>query len=76
MLCRALLIPKNSHISRSVFCDASRVSTWISPAKDESSSGGILSISMSIGNSPLSLVAALRGLSNERVFPLGLIHFS
>ena len=46
-------------ISRLVFCDASCVLTWIPFYKDESSISGILSISISIGNSPLSLDAAL-----------------
>ena len=39
--------------------------TWISSTKDKSSIGGMLSISISVGNSPLSLVAALKDLSNE-----------
>ena len=59
MFCRALSIAKNSHISKLVFCDASRVITRISSAKGESSFRGILSISKSVGNSSLSLVAAL-----------------
>ena len=36
----------------------------MSSTKDESSSGGMLSICKSVGNSPLSLVAALKDLSN------------
>ena len=51
-------------MSSLVFCDASRVLTGISSTKDESSSRGILSISISVGNSRLSLVAALKDLSN------------
>ena len=46
MLCKALSIPKNSHMSRLVFSDASRVLTRISSTKDESSSSGMLSISI------------------------------
>ena len=53
ILCKALSIPKNSRISRSVFCDAARILTWIPSIKDESSSSGILSISKSVGNSVL-----------------------
>ena len=64
MLCKDLSIPKNSHMSRLVFCDASRVLTEISSTKDESSSRGIFSISISVGNSCLSLIAALKDLSN------------
>ena len=64
MLYQALLIPKNSRMSRSVFCDASRVSTLISSTKDERSSRGILSISISVSNSCPSLVAALKDLPN------------
>ena len=57
-------IPKNSRISRSVFWDAPRVLTWISSTKDESSSSGMLSISISVGNATLSLVAAIKDLSS------------
>ena len=64
MPCRALLILKSSRMLRSVFCDASRVLTLTSSTKDESSARGILSISYSVGNSRLSLVAALKGFSN------------
>ena len=64
MLCKALSIPRNSCILRSVFYDASPVLTWMSSAKDKSSFRGICSISKSVGNSPLSLVAALKDLSN------------
>ena len=60
---------------RSVFCDTSRVLTCDTSrvltcdtsrvlTKDESFISGILSISISVGNSRLSLVAALKGLSN------------
>ena len=64
MLCRALLIPENNRMSRSVFCDASRVLIQISLTSVESSSRGILSISKSVGNSRLNLLAALTDLSN------------
>ena len=64
MLCRALLIPENYRMSRSVFCDASRVLIQISLTSVESSSRGILSISKSVGNSRLNLLAALTDLSN------------
>ena len=64
MFCKASLIPKNSRMSRSLFCDASRILTSISSTKDERSSRGILSISISVGNSCLSLVAALKVTSN------------
>ena len=64
MLCMALLIPKHSRISRSVFFDACCVLTWISSTKDESSSSGMLSIPKPVGNSLLSLVAALKDLSS------------
>ena len=64
MFCTAVSILSNCCISRSVFCDASRVLTWISSTKDESSSGGMLSICKSVGNSPLIIVAALKDLSN------------
>ena len=64
MFCKALLIPKNSRMSRSLFCDASRILTLISSTKDERSSRGILSISISVGNSCLSLAAALKVTSN------------
>ena len=68
MLCKTLLIPENSRIWSSVFCDASCVLIWISSAKDESSINGILPISMSVclsvGNPSLSLVAALKDISN------------
>ena len=64
MLCRVLSIPKKSRISRSVFCDASRVLAWISSTKDKNFSSGIFSISKSVGNSRLSLVAALKDLSS------------
>ena len=63
MLCRALSIPKNSRMFMSVFSDASRVLTWISSTKPESSSGGILSISKSVSNSLLSIAAALKDLT-------------
>ena len=63
-LCKALSNPKNSRISRSIFCDASRVLTWITSTKDESSPSGIFYISKSVGNSVLSLVAALNDLSS------------
>ena len=62
MLCKGLSIHKISCMSRSVFCDASRVLTQISSTKDQSSSWGILAISISVGNSRLSLVAALEDL--------------
>ena len=55
----ALSILKSSCISRSAICDASRVSTWICSGKDESSISGTLSISMSVGNQRLNLIAAL-----------------
>ena len=42
MGCKALLVSKNSHIPRSAFCDASRVLTWISSTKDETSISGTL----------------------------------
>ena len=64
MFCRALLIPENYRMSRSVFCDASRVLIQISLTSVESSSRGILSISKSVGNSRLNLLAALTDLSN------------
>ena len=38
----------NSCISRSVFCDVSRVLTWIPSAKDESIITGTVSISKSV----------------------------
>ena len=62
MLGKVLLIPKNYRMLRSVFCDAFRVLnfTWISSPKDESSISGRLSISISFGNSRLSLLAALK----------------
>ena len=64
-LCKALSNPKNSRIStRSIFCDASRVLTLITSTKDESSPSGIFYISKSVGNSVLSLVAALKDLSS------------
>ena len=46
----------------------SRVLTWTSSTKDEISSRGMLSISISLGNSRISLVAALKDLSNAVVF--------
>ena len=50
MDCKALSISKNSCISKSVFCDNSRVYlTWKSSAKNESSMNGILSISTVAG---------------------------
>ena len=69
MLCKALSIPRNSRMSRSVFCDASHVLRWISSTKDESSSSGILSIGKSVGSSALSLFAALSDLSSEGYLP-------
>ena len=64
MVCKTLSVPKNSCISRSGFCDASRLFTWTSFAKDESSISSILSISLSVGNSCPFLVTALKDLSN------------
>ena len=64
IVCKAWSIPRNSRISRSVFCNASRVLAWISLTKDESSISGMLSFSISFGNSCLSLVAALKDFSN------------
>ena len=64
MVCKSVSIHKSPLISRSVFCDAPRVLAGISSTKDESSISGILSISVSVGNSRLSLVAALKDLSN------------
>ena len=64
MLCEALSIPKNCRMSRLVLDDASRVLAEMSSTNDKSSSSGMLSISKSVGNSLLSLVAALKGLSN------------
>ena len=62
---KALLIPQNSGISRSVFCDGSHLSVeMLHEFKDESSIIGILSISISFGNSQLSLIVALKNLSN------------
>ena len=57
---KALIIPRNCRISRSVFCDASHVLARISSTKNESSSSGMLSISKSVGNSRLSLVATVK----------------
>ena len=81
MLCKALSILRNSHISRSVFCDTSRVLASISSTKYESSSSGILSISKSVGNSRLSLLAVLKYLSSAggvlsttKKFSLCLLH--
>ena len=48
--CKALLLLKYFCISRSVFCNAFQVLTWISSAKDESSISDTLSIFMSVGN--------------------------
>ena len=62
MLCSALPILRNSCMSRSAFCDASHVLTWISSAKDKGSSSGMLSISKSVGNSLLGLDAVLNDL--------------
>ena len=64
MLCKIWSIPKKSRMLRSVFCDASCVLIWISSIKDESSFRGILYISISASNSRLSLVTALKVLSN------------
>ena len=55
----ALSTLKSSCMSWSAFCDASRVLTWICSGKDESSMSGTLSISMSVGNQRLNLIAAL-----------------
>ena len=49
---------------KGVFYDVSHVLTWISSTKDESLISGILSVSISFGNSHLSLVGALKDLSN------------
>ena len=54
-------------MSESVFCDAFRVLTWTFSTKDESSSSGILSISKSVGNLALGLLAAISDLSRERL---------
>ena len=50
MVHKALSIPKNSRISRLVFCDASLVLTLISSGKDEISIIATNLISMSVGN--------------------------
>ena len=65
MLCKALSITRNLRMSRSVFCDASRVLAWMSSTKDKSSPSDILSICKSVGKSAVSLVAALIDLSGE-----------
>ena len=62
IFCKTLLIPKNYLLSRSVFCDPSRVLTLISSTKDKSSSRVMLSISMYVGNSLVSLAATLKDL--------------
>ena len=64
MDCKDLSIPKTSHISGSVLCDASRVLKRMSSPYDESSISGTVSISPFVGNPRLSLVAALRVCSN------------
>ena len=46
--CKVLSVSNNSCISRSVFCDVSRVLTWIPSAKDESIITGTVSISKSV----------------------------
>ena len=66
MLCKALLLPKNFCVSRSVSCDTSHVLTLISSTKDQSSICGIFSVSTIVGNSRLCLVAPLKDLSNAK----------
>ena len=76
MLCKALSIRRNSRMSRSVFFDVFHVLMRISEAKDESSFSCILSISKSVGNSLLSLPAALSDLLVQGVFYQYLKNFS
>ena len=65
MLCRALSMPKNFRMSRSVFCDVSRVLTCMSSTKDKISFSVCSPfVNQSVSSSLLSLLAALIDLSS------------